>query len=181
MYSCINILLSLCNVNINIPNKKIHKSLLPKRSNVENPNRRRLALHRNLNLKLFFNMLLRKVLLRKEFLWKNQKSPAMNKPSLSQEDEEERACIRKAILRQRSIPLAAPSSSSAATPSTDMVVAPTASDSSLPVAQHDISMAKTNKNKDELVVDGYGYQRNKVVFSTKLQENVTYWKCTDRS
>ena len=99
----------------------------------------------------------------------------------SAEDEEERACIRKAILRQGSITLAAPSSSSDAPPSTNMVLAPTAADASLPVAQHDISMAKTNKNKDELVVDGYGYQRNKVVFSTKLQEDVTYWKCTDRS
>ena len=62
----------------------------------------------------------------------------MNKLPLSQllgllesaEDEPERDCIRKAILRQRSITLAAPSSSSDAPPSTDMVVAPTASDAS---------------------------------------------------
>ncbi len=99
----------------------------------------------------------------------------------SAEDEPERDCIRKAILRQGSITSAAPSSPSAAPPSTDIVVVPSASDLSLPVAQHDISMAKTNKNKDELVVDDYGYQRNKVVFSIKLQKDVTYWKCTDRS
>ena len=156
--------------------------------NVENVEQTSAGLHRNLKfystIKLFFNMFLRKVLLRKEFLWKNQKSPVMNKLPLSQllgllesaEDEPERDCIRKAILRQRSITLAAPSSSSAAAPSTDMVVAPTASDSSLPVAQHDISMAKTNKNKGELVVDGYGCKKKYLNYWVEYQKTyLNYW------